>query len=139
MGKIRVNELASELKVKSKSILECLTKVGVTGKRSHSSAVEDEIATKVRAYFRSEIPPSDDVIRGSIKSLTAPPHKQKSVGGQQELHGRDQLHKETPAATPGSLKPQRSENPQRLQSQRVLDKANSFDEEMDVQIGRAHV
>jgi hypothetical protein len=49
MGKIRVNKLAAELKVTSKSIIECLVRLGVTGKRSHSSAVEDEIANKVRA------------------------------------------------------------------------------------------
>ncbi|MBI1941087.1 MAG: translation initiation factor IF-2 N-terminal domain-containing protein, partial [Acidobacteria bacterium] len=53
MGKIRINDLARELEVKSKLILECLSAVGFTEKKSHSSAIEDEIADKVRAHFRA--------------------------------------------------------------------------------------
>ncbi len=53
MGKIRINDLARELEVKSKVILECLPEIGVTEKKSHSSAIEDEIADKVRAHFKA--------------------------------------------------------------------------------------
>ncbi len=51
MGKIRINDLARELEVKSKLILEYLSEVGYTGKKSHSSSLEDEIADKVRKHF----------------------------------------------------------------------------------------
>ncbi|HUU12617.1 MAG TPA: translation initiation factor IF-2 [Terriglobia bacterium] len=53
MGKIRVNDLARELEVKSKLILECLPELGFTEKKSHSSALDDEIADKVRAHFNA--------------------------------------------------------------------------------------
>ncbi len=53
MGTIRINELARELEVKSKSILEYLSEIDVRDKKSHSSALESEIAEKVRAHFRT--------------------------------------------------------------------------------------
>jgi len=53
MGKIRINDLARELEVKSRAILEYLPEIGITDKRSHSSALEDEMADKVREHFQS--------------------------------------------------------------------------------------
>ena len=52
MSKIRINDLARELEVKSKSILDVLPEVGVTEKKSHSSSLEDHEADKVRARLR---------------------------------------------------------------------------------------
>jgi translation initiation factor IF-2 len=49
--KIRINDLARELEVKSKQILDVLIKVGVTEKKTHSSSVEEDEAVKVRKYF----------------------------------------------------------------------------------------
>ena len=60
--KIRINDLARELEVKSKQILDVLIKVGVTEKKTHSSSVEVDEAEKVRKYFHetsgSSQPPS---------------------------------------------------------------------------------
>jgi len=56
MGKIRINDLARELEVKSKEILDCLPLLGVTDKKSHSSALDDDVADKVRAHFRAASP-----------------------------------------------------------------------------------
>src|ERR1700758_857413 len=53
MSKIRINDLARELEVKSKAILDVLTEVGVTEKKTHSSSLEDHEAEKVRAHFRA--------------------------------------------------------------------------------------
>src|ERR1700748_3393435 len=53
MSKIRINDLARELEVKSKSILDVLPEIGVTEKKSHSSSLEDHEADKVRARLRS--------------------------------------------------------------------------------------
>jgi translation initiation factor IF-2 len=53
MGKIRINDLARELEVKSKAIIECLPELGFTEKKSHSSALDDDIADKVRAHFKA--------------------------------------------------------------------------------------
>ena len=52
MSKIRINDLARELEVKSKAILDVLEEVGVTEKKTHSSSLEDHEADKVRAHFR---------------------------------------------------------------------------------------
>src|SRR5579875_3725509 len=50
MSKVRINDLARELEVKSKSILDALTAVGVTEKKTHSSSIEEDEAEKVRGY-----------------------------------------------------------------------------------------
>src|SRR5205807_4077782 len=51
MSKIRINDLARELEVKSKAILDALQAVGVTEKKTHSSSIEEHEAEKVRAHF----------------------------------------------------------------------------------------
>ncbi len=53
MSKVRINDLARELEVKSKAILDVLLEVGVTEKKTHSSSIEDHEAAKVRAHFRA--------------------------------------------------------------------------------------
>ncbi len=52
MSKIRINDLARELEVKSKEILDSLTAVGVTEKKTHSSSLEDHEADLVRKHLR---------------------------------------------------------------------------------------
>lgn len=51
MSKVRINDLARELEVKSKEILDALTAVGVTEKKTHSSSIEDDEADKVRRHL----------------------------------------------------------------------------------------
>jgi translation initiation factor IF-2 len=53
MSKVRINDLARELEVKSKAILDTLPLVGVIEKKTHSSSLEEHEAEKVRAYLRS--------------------------------------------------------------------------------------
>src|SRR5208282_1696631 len=48
-----INDLARELEVKSKAILDVLTEVGVTEKKTHSSSLEDHEAELVRKALRS--------------------------------------------------------------------------------------
>ena len=50
--KIRINDLARELEVKSKAILDALPKVGVTEKKTHSSSIEDFEAVLVRKHIQ---------------------------------------------------------------------------------------
>src|SRR5215467_7365085 len=49
--KVRINDLARELEVKSKVILDLLLKVGVTEKKTHSSSIEVDEAERVRKYY----------------------------------------------------------------------------------------
>src|SRR5882672_10437984 len=53
MSKIRINDLARELEIKSKAVLDYLQEIDVTDKRSHSSALGDDLAERVRQHFRS--------------------------------------------------------------------------------------
>jgi translation initiation factor IF-2 len=54
MSKIRINDLARELEVKSKAILDVLTQVGVTEKKTHSSSLELDEAERVRRHFSGQ-------------------------------------------------------------------------------------
>ena len=49
MSKVRINDLARELEVKSKAILDALPQVGVTEKKTHSSSIEDHVADDGRS------------------------------------------------------------------------------------------
>ncbi len=52
MSKVRINDLARELEVKSRAILDVLDHVGVTEKKTHSSSLELDEAERVRAHFQ---------------------------------------------------------------------------------------
>jgi translation initiation factor IF-2 len=54
MTKVRINDLARELEVKSRSILDALTAVGVTESKTHSSSIEADEAEKVRAHLKGK-------------------------------------------------------------------------------------
>ncbi len=49
--KIRINDLARELEVKSKAIIDALDVIGITEKKTHSSSLENDEAAKIRAHF----------------------------------------------------------------------------------------
>jgi len=68
MSKVRINDLARELEVKSRSILDALTAVGVTETKTHSSSIEADEAEKVRGYFANR--------RGG-SSISRPPAEAK--------------------------------------------------------------
>ncbi|MFB3814894.1 MAG: translation initiation factor IF-2 [Terriglobales bacterium] len=52
--KTRINDLARELEVKSKAILDVLPLIGVTEKKTHSSSLEADEVERVRAHFRAQ-------------------------------------------------------------------------------------
>src|SRR5215467_7897167 len=74
MSKVRINDLARELEVKSKAILDSLPHVGVTEKKTHSSSLEEHEAEKVRAY-----------IRGSAESQSSSARTARSLRGEEEI------------------------------------------------------
>jgi translation initiation factor IF-2 len=51
-NQIRINELARDLEVKAKAIIDYLPEAGVTEKKTHSSSIDVAAAEKVRAHFR---------------------------------------------------------------------------------------
>jgi translation initiation factor IF-2 len=68
MSKVRINDLARELEVKSKAILDTLALVGVTEKKTHSSSLEEHEAEKVRVHIRSAGESSSQAGRSSSRS-----------------------------------------------------------------------
>ena len=51
MSKVRINDLAREMEVKSRQILDVLAELGLDSGKTHSSSLEDYEAEKVRAQF----------------------------------------------------------------------------------------
>ena len=51
MSKVRINDLARELEVKSKQILDALGAMGLADGKTHSSSIEAGEAERVRGYF----------------------------------------------------------------------------------------
>src|SRR5258706_11881992 len=74
--KTRINDLARELEVKSKAILDVLDDVGVTEKKTHSSSLEADEAEKVRKHFAKSAGPSKEA-RGAHKPAAADELKPK--------------------------------------------------------------
>src|ERR1700683_2416461 len=50
-NQIRINELARELEVKAKVIIDYLPEAGVTEKKTHSSSIDEDAAVRVRKHF----------------------------------------------------------------------------------------
>jgi translation initiation factor IF-2 len=51
MSKVRINDLAREMEVKSRQVLDVLTELGLGEGKTHSSSIEDYEADRVRAHF----------------------------------------------------------------------------------------
>ena len=52
MSKVRINDLARELEVKSKQVLDVLGELGLAAGKTHSSSLEADEVEKVRAQFQ---------------------------------------------------------------------------------------
>ena len=66
MSKVRINDLARELEVKSRPILDALEAIGITGK-THSSSIEADQADKVRSYFNGGSRPASVAKPAEVK------------------------------------------------------------------------
>ena len=51
MNKIRINELARQLEVKSREVIDKLHELGITETLTHSSSIDDDNAEKLRRYL----------------------------------------------------------------------------------------
>jgi len=75
MSKIRINDLARELEVKSREILDVLTAVGITEKKTHSSSLEDHEADLVRRHLRGR----SDAAPSSSKPSARATHGEEEI------------------------------------------------------------
>ena len=51
-NQVRINELARELEVKAKAIIDLLPGYGVSEKKTHSSSIPADVAVKVRRHLQ---------------------------------------------------------------------------------------
>jgi translation initiation factor IF-2 len=70
MSKIRINDLARELEVKSKAILDVLEEVGVTEKKTHSSSLEEHEAEKLKPRAARRAPAGAKAKRSRLRSTS---------------------------------------------------------------------
>src|SRR3954468_23642560 len=54
MSKIRINELARQLEVKSREVIDKLHELGIAEKVTHSSSIDEDRADQLRRYYRGE-------------------------------------------------------------------------------------
>src|ERR1700722_14079602 len=52
MSKVRINDLAREMEVKSRQVLDILAELGLANGKTHSSSLESDEAEKVRAHYQ---------------------------------------------------------------------------------------
>src|SRR6516225_9820660 len=78
-SQVRINELARELEVKAKAIIDLLPGFGVTEKKTHSSSIPVEVAEKVRQAIRgtadaeaAEAAAKEAAARAAAKKPVAP-------------------------------------------------------------------
>src|SRR5215471_524951 len=101
---MRINELAKELEVKAKAILDVLPELGITDKKTHSSSIEDHEAEAVRRHFTAKSGSA------SMRERPAPPevkpkidfskvHKPGDVARQLKER-EEQLHRPVPPPRP---------------------------------------
>jgi len=104
MSKVRINDLARELEVKSRSILDALTAVGVTEPKTHSSSIEADEAEKVRNYFKNrrggavakpvvEAKPAFD-----LSHISKPGDAMKAILARRQAEAEARSHPARPAA-----------------------------------------
>jgi predicted RNA-binding Zn-ribbon protein involved in translation (DUF1610 family) len=67
MSKARISDLARELEVKSRAILNALKRVGVPGAKTHSSSIEAEEAERVRHYIKGRRQSTVTTSRNRVK------------------------------------------------------------------------
>ncbi|HEY3826174.1 MAG TPA: translation initiation factor IF-2 [Bryobacteraceae bacterium] len=56
MSKIRINELARQLEVKSREVIDKLHELGIAEKVTHSSSIDEDKADELRRYYSGEAP-----------------------------------------------------------------------------------
>jgi translation initiation factor IF-2 len=90
MSKIRINELARQLEVKSREVIDKLHELGITEPLTHSSSIDDDNAEKLRRYF------------GGDTSVIAAHQQQRREEArqprQEEAHRAEPVRKPEPAA-----------------------------------------
>ncbi|HEY7839280.1 MAG TPA: translation initiation factor IF-2 [Terriglobales bacterium] len=105
MGKIRINDLARELEVKSRAILDALLAVGFLEKKTHSSAVDEDVAEKVRRYLRGGAMPAAAPAAPSLARPATPAAAASTLGELPEVTATEERVEAAPPAKASAQPP----------------------------------
>src|SRR5262245_33161766 len=111
--KIRINDLARELEVKSKAILDVLEVVGVKEKKTHSSSIEEDEAERVRKHFsaksssafRERTPASEVKPKIDLSKISKPGDVMKLLRQREQQQQQPPAPPARPATPPVAAKP----------------------------------
>jgi len=78
-NQIRINDLARELEVKAKFIIDYLPELGFTEKKTHSSSIDNDLAIKVREHFRSLAEAQEAAVRAAAARERAAKEKPREA------------------------------------------------------------
>src|SRR5882672_1473918 len=90
MSKIRINELARQLEVKSREVIDKLHELGIAEKVTHSSSIDDDMADKLRRYYAGD---------GSVRVRPARDYSSVDVEDGPEPDDESDDKEKTPAST----------------------------------------
>ncbi|HEV3481538.1 MAG TPA: translation initiation factor IF-2 [Candidatus Acidoferrales bacterium] len=102
-NQIRINELARELEIKAKVLIEFLPQIGVTEKKTHSSSLDLEHAELARKHFRglADAEAAAEAAKAAAKSKPARPAAAPAKPAAPAAHATS-VAPAAPARTPAS-------------------------------------
>ncbi len=101
-NQVRINELARELEIKAKVLIEYLPEVGVTEKKTHSSSIDNSHAELVRKHFLGLAAQEAAAEAEKAKNAAAKSKTSRSAAGTQPVAARPTPTASVSAATPAT-------------------------------------
>src|ERR1700688_299753 len=105
MSKIRINELARQLEVKSREVIDKLHELGIAEKVTHSSSIDEDKADQLRRYYNGESHaplPAATRRNGSSAAVEEPVHEETPAEAPSpRVEKRPRVTQAPPPETPG--------------------------------------
>ncbi|HWF10423.1 MAG TPA: translation initiation factor IF-2 N-terminal domain-containing protein, partial [Bryobacteraceae bacterium] len=99
MSKIRINELARQLEVKSREVIDKLHELGIAEKVTHSSSIDEDKADQLRRYYNGEpLTPAPAAHRNGAPAAVEeiPPAEKENVIDRQRARVASQVEHAAP-------------------------------------------
>ena len=104
-NQVRINELARELEIKAKVLIEYLPEVGVTEKKTHSSSIDNSHAELVRKHFLGLAAQEAAAEAEKVKAAAAKSKPSRPAVATQPAAARPAPAASVPAATTPATRP----------------------------------
>ena len=104
-NQVRINELARELEIKAKVLIEYLPEVGVTEKKTHSSSIDNSHAELVRRHFLGLAAQEAAAEAEKVKTAAAKSKPSRPAAATQPVAARPAPAASVPAAPTPATRP----------------------------------